>query len=416
VSTFAAPFAIADFRRLQLARLAAIVATQAQGTAIAWDVLERTHRPLDLGYVGLAQFAPVAGLSLIAGHAADRFDRRRLLAIVYAVFAVVSAALFAYSRSGARPVWPIYAILFLHATARSFGQPASSALLPDIVPNDMFERAVALGSSMWQAATVVGPVIGGLLVAWLGAPAVFAFAAALSAISAVLVARMERRPSQSGERSVTVRSLLAGVRYVWSHQLILGSISLDLFAVLLGGATALLPVFADLLHTGSWGLGLLRAAPGMGAALSGLALARRPLERHAGATMFACVAGFGLATVGFALSRSFALSLLLLFITGATDMVSVVVRQTLLQIRTPPEMRGRVSAVNLVFVGASNELGEFESGLTAQWWGAPIATLVGGVGTLAVVGLGLVLFPDLRRVDQLTAVTQSEEGAFAGTR
>jgi MFS family permease len=399
VTTFA-PFAIADFRRLQLARVAAIVAVQAQGTAVAWDVLLRTHRPLDLGYVGLAQFAPVAGLSLIAGHAADRFDRRRLLGAVYVVYAVVAAALFVYSRSGATPVWPIYAILFLHATARSFGQPASSALLPDVGPPDQFERAVALGSSLWQAATIAGPILGGVGVAALGAPAVFALAGVLTAASAVSVMRMDRVPSRSRER-VTAASLLAGVRYVWSHQLILGSISLDLFAVLLGGATALLPVFADLLKTGSWGLGMLRAAPGVGAALSGLWLAHKPLARHVGVTMFGCVAGFGLATIGFALSRSFALSLFLLFVTGATDMVSVVVRQTLLQIRTPPEMRGRVSAVNLVFVGASNELGEFESGLTAQWWTAPIATLVGGVGTLAVVAAGLALFPELRKVDRL---------------
>ena len=394
------PFTIADFRRLQIARVAAIIATQAQGTAVAWDVLQRTHRPLDLGYVGLAQFAPVAGLSLVAGHAADRFDRRRLLTLVYAAFACVAAGLFVYSRSGAVPVWPIYAILFVGATARSFGQPASSALRPDLVPASMFERAVALGSSLWQASTIAGPVIGGVGVAVFGAPAVFALSAVLTAVSALYVMRMDRVPSRSRER-VTLESVLAGVRYVWSHQLILGSISLDLFAVLLGGATALLPVFADLLETGSWGLGLLRAAPGAGAALSGLWLAHRPLARHAGVTMFACVAGFGLATVGFALSRSFALSLLLLFITGATDMVSVVVRQTLLQIRTPPEMRGRVSAVNLVFVGASNELGEFESGLTAQWWTARVATLVGGMGTLVVVGLGLVVFPELRKVDKL---------------
>ncbi len=398
----AAPFAHADFRKLQFARVAAIVATQAQGTAVAWDVLQRTHRPLDLGYVGLAQFIPVASLSLIAGHAVDRFDRRRLLALVYGVFALVSLLLFAYARSGAPAVWPIYAILFLHATARSFGQPASSALLPEIVPAAAFERAVAWGSSFWQAATIVGPVIGGVLVSLLGASTVYALACALSAASAFSAARIEKRSARMSDRGVTIESLLAGVRYVWSHQLILGSITLDLFAVLLGGATALLPVFADLLKTGSWGLGLLRAAPAVGAAITGVYLAYRPLQRRAGITMFACVAGFGLSTIGFALSQSFALSLVLLFLLGATDMVSVVVRQTVLQIETPPEMRGRVSAVNMVFVGASNELGEFESGLTGQWWGARMATLVGGIGTLVVVGAGMVLFPKLRDVDRLT--------------
>jgi MFS family permease len=398
----AAPFAYADFRRLQFARVAAIVATQAQGTAVAWDVLQRTHRPLDLGYVGLAQFVPVAGLSLIAGHAVDRFDRRRLLALVYGMFAVVSLALFAYARSGATAVWPIYAILFVHATARSFGQPASSALLPELVPAKAFERAVAWGSSFWQAATIIGPILGGVLVSVLGARFVYLLACVLSAASAMSAARIEKRSARMSDRGVTLESLLAGVRYVWSHELILGSISLDLFAVLLGGATALLPVFADLLHTGSWGLGLLRAAPGLGAAISGVYLAYRPLQRRAGLTMFACVAGFGLATIFFAVSHGFLLSLALLFVLGATDMVSVVVRQTVLQVETPPEMRGRVSAVNMVFVGASNELGEFESGLTGQWWGARMATLVGGVGTLVVVGAGMLLFPKLREVDKLT--------------
>jgi MFS family permease len=398
----ASPFAYADFKRLQFARVAAIVAAQAQGTAVAWDVLERTHRPLDLGYVGLAQFAPIMGLSLLAGHAVDRFDRKKMLSVVYAASAVVAVALFVYARSSARAVWPIYAILFCSAVARSFGQPASSALLPEIVPADAFERAVAWGSSLWQASTIVGPVIGGVLVSVIGAPGVYVLAAILSTAAAFATARIEQKSNKPAERGVTLSSVLAGVRYVWSHELILGSISLDLFAVLLGGATALLPVFADLLHTGSWGLGLLRAAPGAGAALSGIYLAYKPLKRRAGAIMFACVAGFGAATVAFAYSENFVLSLVLLFVTGATDMVSVVVRQTLLQIETPSDMRGRVSAVNLVFVGASNELGEFESGLTGQWWGARTATRIGGIGTLVVVGLGMLLFPKLRDVDRLS--------------
>ncbi len=398
----ATPFAYADFRKLQFARVAAIVAAQAQGTAVAWDVLERTRRPLDLGYVGLAQFAPIMGLSLIAGHAVDRFDRRKMLAVVYAASAVVALALFAYARASAPEVWPIYAILFCSAVARSFGQPASSALLPEIVPQAAFERAVAWGSSLWQASTIVGPVIGGVLVSVIGAQGVYVLAAILSAAAAFETARIEKRSTHATERGVTLSSLFAGVRYVWSHELILGSISLDLFAVLLGGATALLPVFADLLHTGSWGLGFLRAAPGAGASLAGIYLAYKPLKRRAGLIMFACVAGFGAATIGFAYSESFVLSLVLLFVTGATDMVSVVVRQTLLQIETPPEMRGRVSAVNLVFVGASNELGEFESGLTGQWWGPRLATRIGGIGTLVVVGLGMLVFPKLRDVDGLT--------------
>ncbi len=259
-----------------------------------------------------------------------------------------------------------------------------------------------MGISLWQASTIIGPIIGGVLVALIGAPSVYVLAGVLSAAAAIATVQIEHAPTQMKERGVTLASLFAGVRYVWSHELILGSISLDLFAVLLGGATALLPVFADLLHTGSWGLGLLRAAPGAGAALSGVYLAYKPLKRRAGAIMFACVAGFGAATVAFSYSENFILSLVLLFVTGATDMVSVVVRQTLLQIETPPDMRGRVSAVNLVFVGASNELGEFESGLTGQWWGARMATRVGGIGTLVVVGLGMMVFPKLRDVDRLS--------------
>ena len=402
MTSFAAPFAIADFRRLQLARLATIIATQAQGTAVAWDVLERTHRPLDLGYVGLAQFAPIAGplarrWSCRGSVRPATAPRRRVLRFR----ARVRGSLRVRTERREARVADLRDPLPPRDRAQLRAARVVGAVFPDIVPTELFERAVALSSSMWQGATVVGPILGGLVVAAAGAPAVFAVASVMCVVSAIMVSRMESRPARARERGVTLSSVLAGVRYVWSNQLILGSISLDLFAVLLGGATALLPVFADLLHTGSWGLGFLRAAPGVGAALSGLALARKPLERHAGAIMFACVAGFGLATIGFALSRSFALSLIMLFLTGATDMVSVVVRQTLLQIRTPPEMRGRVSAVNLVFVGASNELGEFESGLTAQWWTARVATLVGGVGTLVVVALGLVVFPDLRDVDRL---------------
>jgi MFS family permease len=398
----AAPFAFADFRHLQFGRIAAIVAVQAQGVAVAWEVFSHTRRPLDLGYVGLAQFLPIASLSLFAGHAADRFDRRKLLTVVYAAFAALSLALFAYSRSGATRVWPIYVILVLQSTAASFGRPTAAAMLPEVVPPAVFERAVAWSSSMWQAATIIGPAIGGALLTVLASRGVYLLAACLSSFASFYVSRVERVSGRAPIREMNLATLLAGVRYVWAHSLILGSVSLDLFAVLLGGAVALMPIFADLLHVGPWGLGLLRSAPGVGAALSGVYLAYRPLRRRAGLVMFACVAGFGLATIGFAFSNNFALSLVLLFVSGATDMVSVVVRQTLLQIETPNDMRGRVSAVNLVFVGASNELGEFESGLTGQWLGPRAATWVGGVGTLLVVAIWSALFPSLREVDRLT--------------
>jgi len=398
----AAPFAFADFRRLQFGRIAAIVATQAQGVAVAWEVFSHTRRPLELGFVGLAQFLPIASLSLFAGHAADRFDRRRLLTIVYAAMATLSLTLLAYSRSGSKSVWPIYVILILQSTAASFGRPASAAMLPEVVPTEAFERAVAWSSSMWQGAAIIGPAIGGVLLTVLSSRGVYLLAASLSSFGAFYVSRVEGLSGRTPIREMSVSTLLAGVRYVWAHPLILGSVSLDLFAMLLGGAVALMPIFAEMLHVGPWGLGLLRSAPGAGAALSGVYLAYRPLRRRAGHVMFACVFGFGLATIGFAFSNSFALSLVLLFVSGATDMVSVVVRQTLLQIETPNEMRGRVSAVNLVFVGASNELGEFESGLTGQWLGPRMATWVGGVGTLVVVAIWAVLFPSLRKVDKLT--------------
>jgi len=398
----AAPFAFADFRRLQAGRIAAIVAVQAQGVAVAWEVFSHTRRPLDLGFVGLAQFLPIATLSLLAGHAADRFDRRKLLTVVFAAYAALSLALFFYSRSGAKHVWPIYLILILQSTAASFGRPTSAAMLPEVVPPDVFERAVAWASSMWQAATIIGPAIGGALLTVLDSRGVYLLAACLSGFASFYVSRVERTSGRAPIREMNLSTLLAGVRYVWAHKLILGSVSLDLFAVLLGGAVALMPVFAELLRVGPWGLGLLRSAPGVGAALSGVYLAYRPLRRRAGFVMFACVAGFGLSTIGFAFSNNFVLSLALLFVSGATDMVSVVVRQTLLQIETPNDMRGRVSAVNLVFVGASNELGEFESGLTGQWLGPRVATWVGGVGTLLVVAIWATLFPSLRKVDRLT--------------
>jgi len=383
-----------------LARVATMVALQVQGVAVAWHVVQRTGRALDLGWVGLAQFLPAAGLSLFAGHVADRYDRRAILRVSYAAFGVLALLLFAYARTEGKSNAPIYGLLLLVGTTRAFAQPAGSALAPELVPPEIFSNAVAWSSSFWQMSSIVGPAIGGALTAAMG-DFVYLVSAALCAVSYVVVRSIETVPTRMRETRISRETLFAGVRYVWQKKLLLGSISLDLFAVLLGGAVALLPLYAKEFGASAAGLGILRAAPGMGAALVAALFAWRPLKRNAGFWMFLCVFVFGLATIGFSFAHGLALTMALLFVTGAADMVSVVVRQTLLQKETPPEMRGRVSAVNSVFVGASNELGEFESGLTAEWLGHRAATLVGGVGTCAVVVVWAVLFPDLRRADRL---------------
>jgi len=392
-------FGYRDFRLFQAGRLFAVIGTQMQSVAIGWQVYETTRRPLDLGYVGLAQFLPGIGLSLVTGHVADRFDRRKILLLYQAVMAACSIALLTLSIRHA-PIASIYAVLFVIGTARAFAGPASQALMPSIVPPEDFPNAVAWTSSTWQLATIVGPALGGFLFAG-GPRVVYGTCAACFLLALALQSRMQVRTGRMEHAETSWRTLLAGVKYVWEKKVVLGAISLDLFAVLLGGAVALLPAFArDILHTGPWGLGLLRSAPALGAGVTALAIAYRPIERRAGMWMFLCVGIFGLATVGFGLSRNFALSLLCLVIVGASDMVSVVIRQVLVQLQTPASMRGRVSAVNLVFIGASNELGEFESGLTASLLGLIPAVVVGGIGTIVVVLVSALLFPELRKIDK----------------
>jgi hypothetical protein len=317
--------------------------------------------------------------------------------------ATLGAALLAVSRAGMSHVTPIYLVLVGVGVARAFLGPANQSILPTLVPTEHFGNAVAWGSSFWQVAMVLGPTLGGLLyAAFGGAAGVYALAAACSLGACGLVAAMRSRRAPAARSPVSLESLLAGVRYVRSNPIVFGAISLDLFAVLLGGATALLPVYArDILHLGPWALGVLRSAPAVGAAITALGLAIRPIEKGAGAKMFAGVAVFGAATIAFGLSRSFATSLLALALIGASDMVSVFVRSALVQLATPDAMRGRVSAVNMVFIGASNELGEFESGLTAQWLGTVPAVVVGGLGTLVVVAICAWRFPALRRVNRL---------------
>jgi MFS family permease len=395
-----------DFVLYQLARFFLTLATQMQAVAIAWQVYEITRRPVDLGYVGLAEFLPVFSLSLVAGNVADRVDRLRIVTTASVVVSACAAALFVLARAGAASVAPIYAVIVVFGVARAFMAPASSALLPSLVPPEVFPNAVAWSSTTWQVATIAGPAAGGFVYGVAGAQGVYVVAGVLALASAAAQRAVRPRPVpvDPGVREDRVRAFLAGIRYVRENRALLGSISLDLFAVLLGGATALLPVFAsDVLHVGSFGLGVLRSAPGVGAAVMALVLAYRPLTGKTGPIMLFCVAVFGVATIVFGLSKSVALSLGSLLVLGAADMVSVTVRSTIVQIRTPPQMRGRVSAVNSMFIVASNELGEFESGLTAAWFGTIPAVVIGGVGSVVVVAMYAWLFPELRAIDRLDA-------------
>jgi MFS family permease len=384
-----------------IARALTTSASEMQSVAVGWQIYEITHRAFDLGLVGLAQFLPGICLFLVAGHTADRIPRHRILQTCYAGFAVCSLLLLALSLHGASSPYPVYAILLLNGVVRAFNAPASQAIVPTLVTPEDFPNAVAWNSSIFQTATIAGPMIGGILYGLTSRPDVVYLCSAISYFSAFLVFRsitlkpVERRAASAG-------MILEGIRYIWRNKLLFGAISLDLFAVLLGGAVALLPVYArEILKTGPGGLGLLRSAPGVGAVLTAVAVAHWPLRRKAGLAMLACVFAFGLATVGFGWSRSLPLSLVMLFLIGASDMVSVIVRTTMVQLATPDQMRGRVSAVNMVFVGASNEVGQFESGLTAQWFGAVPAVILGGFGTMLIVVLWSVFFPPLRQVDRL---------------
>jgi MFS family permease len=399
-----------NFVSYTLARFFIVVALEMQSVAVGWQVYEITKRPLDLGYVGLAQFLPGFALFLFAGHAADLYDRRKLLMWCYGGFALCSALLLAISWRAPHSVHSIYFVLVLLGIFRCFNWPASRALLPQLVPEEHFSNAVAWTASTFQIATIAGPAIGGIAYALFRGPeGVYAIALAISILSTILTLRihprtasLEKEPAE--KEPVTLRTVLAGFRFIWEKKLILGSISLDMFAVLLGGAVALLPVYArTILHTGPWGLGLLRSAPGVGAALMAIAVAHRPIRRRAGLTMLLSVAAFGVLTIVFGISHSLILSLVALFLLGASDMVSVIIRATLIQVATRDEMRGRVNAVDMLFIGVSNELGEFESGLTAQWFGTIPAVVLGGVGTLLVIATWAWLFPELREADQLTA-------------
>ena len=425
-----------NFRYFAAARFLGTVGWQMQSVVVAWQVYAITNQPLHLGLVGLMHFLPAFLLALVTGQVADRVPRRRILMACYGVTGASALVLAAMAWHGITTVLPIYAVLLVIGTARAFAGPAGSALLPTLVPLRHFGNAVAWSASIWQAAMIAGPSLGGLAYAKAGGPgAVFVMDAVLCLASAALMWRVNAPRGHVDTEPVSWHTVLAGIRYIWGRKAVLGAVSMDLFAVLLGGAVALLPVFAkDVLNVGAEGLGILRGAPAVGAVVTAVALAHLPPLRRAGATMLVCVAGFGAATIVFGLSTSFVVSLVALVALGALDMISVVVRHTLVQVLTPDEKRGRVSAVNQVFIGASNELGEFESGVTAYWFamipivasgellgrgagdvnGAVIAVVVGGCGTLLVVALWAWLFPELRKFDRLDVHQVPEEAQDEG--
>jgi MFS family permease len=394
--------------RFWLGRVCNSLGTQIQAIALAWQVYAVARHTasvnqaaLAVGMLGLAQFLPMFALTLFAGHAADRYDRRKIMMAAMGVQLCTSVLFGAMAYSGSKALWPIYAIAALFGAARAFYFPSSAALAPSLVERRLIPRAIVFNSAGNQMATIVGPAIGGMLVAFSPVAAFVASgalcAASLLSLAMVVSPHLQTRPTASRWALIA-----EGLRYVWNTKIVLGAISLDLFAVLLGGATALLPVYArDILHVGPQGYGILRAAPATGALLTGFVLAARPLKSQVGLKMFAAVGVFGLSTVVFALSRSMVLSALALAALGAGDMVSVFVRQTLVQIVTPDAMRGRVSAVSGLFIGASNELGEFESGSLARLLGPVGSALFGGCGTILVTLLWAGLFPALRKADKL---------------
>ncbi|HEY9130313.1 MAG TPA: MFS transporter [Dyella sp.] len=399
------------FVQFWFARIASSFGFQMLSVAVGWQIYEVTGRAFDLGLIGLAQFVPSFLLALPAGHVADQFERRKIVRYGLTIELIAIAVLATLSLLHAVHEAGILALVFLIGIAKAFEFPALQSMLPALVPAPILPRAMAASSSAGQAATILGPALGGLLYV-AGPGAVYALAGVLYVVAVSMLALLRYEQAPPRREPATLHTVFAGVHFIRHRPDVLGVISLDLFAVLLGGATALLPIFAkDILHTGPWGMGLLRAAPAAGALLMSIWLARHSMQRHVGITMFAAVAGFGVATLVFAVSKVLWLSLAALFALGAFDMVSVVIRGSLVQLDTPDEMRGRVAAVNAIFVNTSNQLGEFESGMLAAWIGAVNATLIGGIGTLAVVGIWMFLFPTLRRRQRLQSAPEQAQVA-----
>lgn len=397
-------YAHRDFRLYALARLLLVCGGQCVAVALAWRVMELTRSPLHLGLIGLAQFLPIALLSFFSGTVADRFDRRRIVQVCIVGSATAAGLLAWHASRGHASVGMLYAAAVGFGIVRAFSAPANAALLPLLVPASELSSAITAQTIVFQVSLVAGPTAAGFLYRYAGPQAPYLAALLCYAGTFVCYALFRPLPATARSGEPFGRMVAEGLRFVARSRVLLGAMTLDLFAVLLGGATALLPLFAkDVLGRESDGMGLLKAAPAIGAGLAALLFTFYPLRRRAGAALLLSVAAFGAATILFGLSRSFGLSLLALALLGAFDTVSVVVRHTLIQLLTPNEMRGRVSAVAFTFISASNELGDFESGVTAAWWGPVAAVVVGGAGTIAVTLIWCFLFPALRKVDRLDA-------------
>ena len=398
---------------------AALIGGQIQGAAVAWEIYSHGHRAMDLGWLGLVQALPVMLLALPAGHVADRFDRRKVVMVGQTIALLCSAALawlsWAAAHSAVSYQW-FYVPLFISSAAFTFSRAARHSMLPALMPPAAFTNAVTWNSSIFELSQVIGPSLGGVVIAlqfksgqslWLA----YAIAVILQTLYVMFLMLLRTRPMPPTVRRAGDDDIISGIRFVWRTKIILGTITLDLFAVLLGGATYMLPVFADkVLHVGPMGYGLLRAAPSLGAIVMALLQAHRPPMKQAGRALIWAVIGFGLATVVFGLSHSFLLSLAMLFLTGAFDNISVVIRHTLVQVLTPDDMRGRVSAVNNVFIGASNELGGLESGVTAEWFGLVPSVVAGGIGTVMVVGAVALIWPQVRRFGSLHEASEGDTG------
>jgi MFS family permease len=398
-----AAFKNTAFMRFWIVRTLAGFAVQMQTVAVGWQVYAITGNPLDLGIVGLLEFLPALLLVLVTGAVADRFRRRTIMAITLGLEALCIVALLAFTIAGSERIWIVFLIIFGFGIARAFFNPAQQALFPNLVEPEILGNAIALNSAGWQIATICGPVVGGLLYD-VRPELAYAGTLVFLLVGAAIILTLPRQGKSHAPQPATWETIVAGIRYIWHEKIVLGAISLDLFAVLLGGATALLPVYAqDILHVDATGLGMLRAAQAVGAIIVSLYLVTRTIRDHAGLYMFGFVALFGVFTIVFGVSTLLWLSLLALAIMGGADMVSVYIRETLIQLWTPDYVRGRVNAVNWVFIGASNELGAFRAGLAAWAFGAVPAVVMGGVGTIAVAALWTYWFPQLRRARHLDA-------------
>lgn len=390
-------FRLPDYRRFITSRFLWTLGQQVQIVAVGWVVYDVTRDPLALGLIGLAGFIPAVPLSLVTGPVADRYDRRAVLAISCAVMALCAFGLCLTTLS--RNIWPIYVLVTLLGAARSFASPAAQALMSTLVVDEEFTSAVGWSNTFTQTATILGPSLGGLLFPF-GALVPFIFACGVFVLAAILAAMVTAAPVMQARERPNLAMLVAGYRYIWNQPVILGAVTLDLVAVLLGGATALLPIYArDIFLTGPWGLGVLRSMPSIGALAAAFILAHRPMNTRVGQTMFAAVMVFGLATIGFGFSKSIIVAIPCLIVVGGADMFSVVIRQSLVQIATPNEMQGRVTSVHSILVGTSNQLGEFESGGLAALVGTVPSVVIGGAGAFLAAIIWMRLFPALRDRD-----------------